>query len=668
MLPRADLRSKLRRSATSLRILGNNRAPLNPVSSPQPSRLRRIIAKLRPVFTTLPGRFRDYSPHELNDLTELAEARITGVGERLRANVIPPLLWNLTQYKRAHLRPDLIAGLTVAAITVPQAIAFAVLIGIPVPAVLATAIVGTILCSLFCSSRHLIFGPTNTISIILAGALLTLAADPLDPLQKVLLIGFMIGALQLAAGFADLGKLTQFVSRSVIVAYTTAAGILIATGQLGNLFGIDRAADVSLPGTLRHLANSVITFHFNPATGIVGLGSMVLILWLRRWRPHWPDGLPVLILAGTAAYLFDLDEHGVRLVRDLGQISAAVPFFTGFPLNADGLALLPKVTSVAIAAALLGILESVTIAKTLAMRSGQRIDPNQELIGMGLGNLVGAGFGAMPGSASFLRSSAVIESGGRTQWAVIAGSIAVLLLVLALSPFLGYLPISAIGAYLIVIAARLIQPEQIRIVRRSTRADAMVFWTTLVAALFLQLDTAIFTGIGVSLILFLKQAGAPSLVEHAFTAEGQLARIADPTARNHPQVSIVHVEGDLFFGAADIFQDAIRKLADDPLIRVFILRMKNARHLDATTVMAIGQLHRFLASEERHLLISGVEPDIAAVLQRSGIADQIGAENIFPAEANPTLATKKALQRAQVLIGEKSDVRIFYQRSPTEVA
>ena len=184
--------------------------------------------------------------------------------------------------------------------------------------------------------------------------------------------------------------------------------------------------------------------------------------------------------------------------------------------------MLPKITSVAIAAALLGILESVTIAKTVAAKSGQQIIPNQELIGMGIGNMLGAGFGATPGSASFLRSSTVQHAGGRTQWAVIVGSVAVFLLVLVSAPLIGYLPMPAIAAYLIVVAGRLIHPAQIRVVRRATSADALVFWTTLIAALFLHLDTAIYTGIGVSLVLFLRKASAPSLNEHAFTAEGQL--------------------------------------------------------------------------------------------------------------------------------------------------
>lgn len=601
--------------------------------------------------------------NELNDLTDLAEQRFTSVRDKLRANLIPPLFKSLRNYERALLRADLWAGLTIAAVAIPQCIAFALLIGVPVPAVVASAIVGTVLCSLFCSSRHLVVGPTNTISIILASALLTLAAEPLAPLQKVLLIGFLMGAIQLAAGLSGLGKITQFVSRSVIVGYTTAVGILIAVGQLGSLLGIARAPDVSLPGTLRHLITSFFTLNLNQVTAITGLVALFLILTLRRWRPRWPDGLPVLLLAGTASYIFNLQNYGVAVVGDLGAISGGIPLFSGFPLNADTARLIPEITSIAVAAAILGMLESVSVAKSLAAKTGQPIDPNQELIGMGVGNLVGSGFGATPGSASFLRSAANLQSGGRTQWSIVASGVFVLLIVVAISPVLAYIPIAAIAAYLVVIAVRLFQPSQIFLVRHSTSADSAVFWISLIAALFLKLDTAIFVGIGVSLVFFLQKASAPALTEHAFNDVGQLAEIDSPAERNNAQISIVHVEGDLFFGAADIFQDGVRRLAADPNIRVFILRMKNARHLDATTVMALDQLHDYLKSESRHLLISGVHGDVALVLKRSGLAARIGLENMFPAEENPTLATKKALQRAQQLLpNQKPAVRIFYSK------
>lgn len=606
--------------------------------------------------------FRATRIDELDDLTEVAGQGITGIGAQIRANLIPRLWREVAGYSRVKFRADLLAGATVAIVTIPQAIGFALVAGLPIQAVLATAVIGSLVCAFYSSSPHLVFGPTNTISIILASTVLALSDVPLTPLAKVLLLGCLIGMIQLVAGLTKTGQMTQFISRTVVIAYTTAVGVLIAVGQLGNLLGIVRAPTVSLPGTIMHLVQNFFSLNFNHLSAITGGVCFTLIYLLRRWRPRWPDGLIVLLLASAVAALAQLDQQGVRLVRDLGEISGAMPIFVGFPLNEEGLRLVPRVTGTAIAIALLGMLEAVAIAKSLAARSGQKIDPNQELIGMGLGNLASTAFGAMPGSASFLRSAANLQSGGRTQLATVFSSIGVLVAVLVISPLLNFIPIPALAAYLISIALRIFNLEQITIARRATRADAAVFWVTLIAALFLQLDTAIYVGVGISLVLFLQKASAPILVEHAFNDQGELTEIEAPSARNSPQVSIVHVEGDLFFGAADIFQDGVRRLAEDPNIRVFILRMKNARHLDATTAMALGQLIDYLQSEGRYLLISGVHGDVAGVLKRSGLVAKLGIENIFPAEENATLATKKALQRAQALIGVKPELRVYYRK------
>ncbi len=606
---------------------------------------------------------------EFTALTEVAGRSVTGIGRRIRHNLVPPVWQELRLYDRVKLRADLIAGLTVALVTIPQAIGFALIVGLPVHAVLGTAVIGALVCALFSSSRHLVFGPTNTISIILAGAVLALGDVPLTSLQKVVILGFLVGLFQLVAGLTNTGRLTQFISRTVVIAYTTAVGILITAGQAGHLLGIDRAAAVSLPGTLHHLLISLLTWKLNLATAVVGLASLWLLLLLRRLRPGWPDGLIVLTLSAAVFLAWPGQLPGIKLVGNLGEISGQVPLFIGFPLNIEALALVPRVTSMALAVAILGMLEAVSIAKSLAARSGQKIDPNQELVGMGLGNIVCSAFGAMPGSASFLRSAANLQSGGRTQLATAFSCGFILLLVLLFSPLLNFIPVATLAAYLVTIAFRLINPQQVAVARRATRSDAAVFWVTLVAALFLQLDTAIYVGVGLSLLLFLQKASTPTLVEYAFNDTGQLAAVDDDTPRNNPQVSIVHVEGDLFFGAADLFQDQVRQLAGDTSIRVVVLRLKNARHLDATTVLSLLQLHEYLEATGRHLLLSGVGPDVERVLTNSGALARLGVENVFAIEDNPTLSTKRALERAQQLLpGIKPDLRIFYDRAPQPTA
>jgi SulP family sulfate permease len=418
-----------------------------------------------------------------------------------------------------------------------------------------------------------------------------------------------------------------------------------------------------------HIAVSVVRFDLNPMTAGVGVASLLLMILIRKLRPRWPEGLIVLGIGGALSLGYNLAAFQVPLVRDVGDVVGYMPIFVGFPTNEAGLALIPQLASVAFAAAILGMLETVSISKSLAARSGQKINANQELVAMGAGNLAATAFGAMPGSSSFVRSAVCYEAGAKTQLASIFSSGIVLALLVATAAAVGVIPVASLAAYLILIAIRLVNWEQIRITRRATRSDGVVFWVTLVAALFLQLDTAVYVGIGTSLVLFLRKASAPSLVEYGFNDQGQLAQLEDRGKRRDAAISIVHVEGELFFGAADLFQEQVRYLADDDQIRVVILRMKNARHLDATTVLSLLQLHDYLRKTQRHLLISGINEEVETVLRRSGAYRKIGGENIFPAEANLTMSTKRALLRARALLeedhgraGGKVDVRIFYDR------
>jgi SulP family sulfate permease len=244
-------------------------------------------------------------------------------------------------------------------------------------------------------------------------------------------------------------------------------------------------------------------------------------------------------------------------------------------------------------------------------------------------------------------------------------SVVVLLVLGLLTPVFNFIPVAALAAHLIRVGFKMINLHQIRVSCRSTPSDLVVFVVTLGSCLFLRLDTAIYVGIGVSLALFLRKTSTPTLVEYAINETGNLAELHDPTQRPHPQISIIHVEGELFFGAADLFQEQVRSLAENQNIRVFILRMKNARHLDASTVLAMENLHEYLRQTGRYLLVSGSNPEVTRVLENSGLLRQIGPENIFPAEANATVATSKALKRAKALLpGESADLRVFYDKKP----
>lgn len=580
-----------------------------------------------------------------------------------------PVWPEIRKYRRDTFRADLAAAATVALVSIPQAIGFALIAGLPPLMVVMCAVVGGFVAAFLSSSHHLVFGPTNSISIVLAATIYGFGGLEMTPAQIALLLAILIGVIQLGAGLARMGQLTQFISRSVIIGYGTAISVLLVSSQLPHLLGvreIDRHS--GMLGGLLQSALQVAQGHFNLYSAALGLFTLLFFYAIEKFFPKAPAEFIGLVCLSLLSQFGHLSDYGIRTISDEGALAASLPSFVGMPLGATDLTVVPALLSAAMAIAILGMLESISISKTLATRSGQRVDANQELISMGAANIANSLFGAMPGSASFARSGANYHSGARTQISAAMSSVIVLVALLFCAPLINYIPVPSLAAHLIRIGWRMFDRETIYVARRATGSDGMVFWVTVTAAIFLKLDAAIYVGVGTSLALFLKKAATPTLVEYTFNDAGNLAALKEKSQRNHNQISIIHVEGELFFGAADIFESQVRSLAEDDDIKVFILRMKNARHLDATTVMALLELHEYLQEHKRHLLISGISVDVARVLKNSHADKKIGLENIFPAEANPTVATKKALERATALLHTRdTEVRIFYDR-PQESA
>jgi sulfate permease, SulP family len=595
-----------------------------------------------------------------------------------------PFIADLRHYSWAKFQSDLIAGATLTLVSIPQAIGFALILGLPPTSVILSVVIGGFVSALFFSSHHHVFGPTTSVSLITATAIAANSGLGLDPLPLAAYLAFLVGIVQCLAGLLNFGEITKFISRSVVVAYTAAIGILLITSQLPNFLGFGVPAGQRFVTVLTDVWGALA--QVNVSAWAIGIGVLTLLIFevIKRYRKTWPEALIGLATLGIMGrllaffidryHLFHLKAVPFRLVQDEGALMAVFPKFAGLPAWHAQLQMLPVLASTAIAVAIIGMLEATAITKSLAAKSGQRLDPNQELIGMGAGNIAVGLFGVTPGSSSFTRSAVNYQSGAATQLASMLSSVIVLLILLFVTPVFNYIPVAALAAHLMRVGYKLINQQQVRVAVRSTRSDAVVFVVTLGAAFFLRLDTAIYVGIGVALALFLQKTSTPTLVEYAFTESGVLAELADPEKRANPQISIIHIEGDLFFGAADLFQEHIRRQAENQNIRIFILRMKNARHLDATTVMAMESLHDYLSQTGRHLLISGCNADVLRVLRRSGLLAQIGEANVFPAEINLTMSTKRALQRASQLLkeegssGQKADVRIFYDRKQPQTA
>jgi SulP family sulfate permease len=283
------------------------------------------------------------------------------------------------------------------------------------------------------------------------------------------------------------------------------------------------------------------------------------------------------------------------------------------------------------------------------------------MFSLGMANLGCAYLSGMPASGSLVRSTLNFRSGARTPLAALINGLLCLSGALCLGPVVADVPRACLGVLIICVAVSLIHGRNIRICLQATGSDALTFLVTFGATLMVPLHVAIFTGVGVSLMLYLRKASRPSLVEYEFNQEGHLTEAADPAHRQNPAISIVHVEGELFFGAAELFRTQVQQACADPNLRVIILRLKNARHLDATSVMALDELVRVLRAKGRHVIVSGVMKDIYRVLRNAGMVEVIGKDNLFPASpSNPNVATRNALRRAQQLLGTtEAEVRIY---------
>jgi SulP family sulfate permease len=284
------------------------------------------------------------------------------------------------------------------------------------------------------------------------------------------------------------------------------------------------------------------------------------------------------------------------------------------------------------------------------------------MLSVGAANLGTAFLSGMPASGSLTRSALNFASGAVTPLASMMSGVLLIigLLVVGKLELIRFVPKCSLAMLVICIAASLFHRRHIRMSLLATRSDAVVLLVTFFSALLMPLNVAIFLGVGISIVLYLRKASKPYLVEYEFNEEGHLTEAE--SARQNPAISIVHVEGELFFGAAELFRTQIQRICADPNLKIIILRMKNAHHLDATSVMALEDLLAFLREKQRHLIVSGLTREVYRVLKGSGIVEVIGRENLFFNSArNPNISTRNALKRAQELLGTKeADVRIYY--------
>ena len=562
---------------------------------------------------------------------------------------VVPALDSLRGYGLHEARADLTAGVTVAAVAVPQAMAYAMIAGLPAEYGLYTAIVMTAVGAIFDSSRQLINGPTNAISIAVLSVIG--GVDGQDAkIQAAILLAFLVGAIQLGITLLRLGDLSRYISHSVIVGFTAGASALLVLDQLKNLIGLKAVGGVHDHFLVR-FAGSLSEgggIHFE--TAAVGLGTIAAVLALRWAKTRLglrllPDLLVVVIgMAALTAWL-GLDQRGVRVV---GEIPARFPSFAAPSLDP---AEVRDFASGALAIAVLGLLEAIAMAKSIAAQTHQKLDMNQQCLSEGLANFTGSFFQCMPGSGSLTRSAINQQAGAITQWSGVVSAAAVALIMFAFAPYARFIPRAALAGILMVSAWKMVDWRVLSYHLRTTRFDAAIVAATAISAVAISIEFCVLIGVLMSFLLTVPRAGRMLLTEFVLTPDGGLhERLPDDVPC--PRILVFGLEGEMFFGATAAleahFASIEERIGEDT--RVVVLRVKRARSPDAVGLALLDDFLLRMKTRGIHVLLCGVRADFAEKLERTGISAHLG-ERLFLEQPVRQTSTLQALRHAYELVG-----------------
>jgi len=546
----------------------------------------------------------------------------------------------------ANLKRDLTTAGAVTLLGVPQGIAYALIAGLPPVAGLYATAVPAIVGSLFRSSSQVATGPTNALSLLVGGALMAGSLGP-DPVATALVMAFLVGVFQIAAGVLRLGSMVDYISRAVVLGYITGAGLLIGFGQLGHLTGTEMARGDPWTRFASWTSGLGAT---DPRSIALALGTVAGMLAIRRYAPKIPATVVALGGGIALSWLFDFRSLGLAVAGDLSPVPRGLPPFAIPDLSWE---VVQRVAPAAFAASVLSLVESSSVARSLSAQTGQRIDMNREFVGSGLANLSAGLMGGYPVSGSLSRS-AVLAQGHGSRWAGVLSGVFMILVLLLLGPVVDLTPIASLAGLLILVAHDLVDVSAIRSVMRSLLGDKLAFLGTLIGTWTLPLDTAIYLGVGISIVLFLRRVGNLRVRDLVLTG-GKFREVDMEEAVDDgrcPNIRILHVEGNLFFGAANELQDAIDEATRDARVLALVIRLKRARGLDYTTAGVLMASRARLASTGRHLILAGMTPKTMELFDDIGLVEAFGTDALFPTKSEWFVAMGDAVARARALVGK----------------
>lgn len=559
------------------------------------------------------------------------------------------------------LKADAMAGLTVALVLIPQSMAYAQLAGLPAYIGLYASFLPVMIAALFGSSRQLGTGPVAVVSLMSAAAMQPFAAQGV-PVETIIiysaLLALMIGVFQLSLGLLRMGVLVDFLSHPVVVGFTNAGALIIATSQVPKLFGLEVKADQFEHSyefwwaTLISLPDTKLT------TLSIGAFALLTLIVLKKYAPRLPGVLITVAVTTLLSWVVDYKGLGGSVI---GTIPEGLPSFS-LPVVEMSFQTFSSLAMTAAVIGLIGFVEAISIAKAMASQTRQRLSANQELVGQGLANIASGVFSGYAVSGSFSRSAVNFAAGAMTGFSSVVTGALVALTLLFLTPLLYHLPQATLAAVIIMAVVNLIKIAPIKHAWKVEPHDGIVAVVTFVATLAFapHLDKGILLGVVLSLGLFLYRTMSPNLVEVARDVDGTMRDAKAHNLKTSDTVAVYRFDGDLYFANTGYMEGKLlNNVAQKPSLKVLVLDMESIDQVDSTGEEMLEKLSDRLKSAGIEFYIARVKFRVYEAFQRSGLARHIGEDRFFRER-------KYALNHAKELLGDAIDIEPFRTYMPLE--
>ena len=540
--------------------------------------------------------------------------------------VIPILEW-LPKYNTSLFKGDLVAGITVGIILIPQGIAYALIAGLPPIYGLYCALVPQVMYAIFGSSRQVAIGPVAMDSLIVATGVSTLAlAGSESYISIAILLALMVGTIQFILGIFSLGFIVNFLSKPVITGFTSAVALIIGLNQFRNLLGVDFLQSDQIQLLLIDFWSQLSSF--NTQTTIIGVVSILLIIILRKINKKIPNALIVVTFGILTVKYFGDSFADVAIVK---EIPSGLPVFGMPEFDLDQI---KELMPIALTLVMVGFLETISIGKSLEAKQDEyRIRPNQELIALGLSNIAGSFFKAYPSTSSFSRSAINQESGAKTGMAALISVLMVVITLLFLTPLFYHLPKTVLAAIIIVAVFGLINFKEAVFLWKANNLDFWLMMSTFLATLLLGIEYGILVGVGLSLIILIYRTSKPYVTELGKVPNSNFYRNKNrfDEVIIEDDILVFRFDAQLFYANANYFRDHLDVMASNKgnALKLIVLDAESINRVDSTGVEMLKERIKFYQKKNVTFYFAGVKGPVRDDLFRSGILQIIDINHFF---------------------------------------